>query len=66
GKGMSEETEENIFTPFFSTKENGAGLGLGTVERIVQNHKGEIKVESYLGKGTTFTLIFPVKGGGKR
>ncbi|MCJ7458761.1 MAG: ATP-binding protein, partial [candidate division Zixibacteria bacterium] len=47
GKGMSEETEENIFTPFFSTKENGAGLGLGTVERIVQNHKGEIKVESY-------------------
>ena len=66
GKGMSEETKGKIFTPFFSTKENGAGLGLGIVERIVQNHKGEIKVESYLGKGTTFTLIFPVKGGGKR
>ena len=65
GKGMSEETEEKIFTPFFSTKENGAGLGLGIVERIVQIHKGEIKVESYLGKGTTFTLIFPVKGGEK-
>jgi signal transduction histidine kinase len=65
GKGMSEETKGKIFTPFFSTKENGAGLGLGTVERIVQNHKGEIKVESYLGKGTTFTLIFPVKGGEK-
>ena len=66
GKGMSEETKGKIFTPFFSTKENGAGLGLGIVERIVQNHKGEIKVESYLGKGTTFTLIFLVKGGGKR
>lgn len=65
GKGMSDETKEKIFTPFFSTKENGAGLGLGIVERIVQNHKGEIKVESYLGKGTVFTLIFPVKGGEK-
>lgn len=65
GKGMSEDTKEKIFTPFFSTKENGAGLGLGIVERIVQNHKGEIKVESYLGKGTVFTLIFPVKGGEK-
>ncbi len=65
GKGMSEETKDKIFTPFFSTKENGAGLGLGIVERIVQNHKGEIKVESYLGKGTVFTLIFPVKRGEK-
>ncbi|HVP37139.1 MAG TPA: ATP-binding protein [Terriglobales bacterium] len=62
GKGMSEETKGKIFTPFFSTKENGAGLGLGIVERIVQNHKGEIKIESYLGKGTTFTLFFPIKG----
>ena len=66
GKGMSEETKGKIFTPFFSTKENGAGLGLGIVERIVQNHKGEIKVESYLGRGTVFTLIFPVKEGRKR
>jgi len=65
GKGMSEETKGKIFTPFFSTKENGAGLGLGIVERIVQNHKGEIRVESYLGKGTKFTLIFPVKRGEK-
>jgi len=65
GKGMSEEVKGKIFTPFFSTKENGAGLGLGIVERIVQNHKGEIKIESYLGKGTAFTLIFPVKGGEK-
>jgi two-component system sensor histidine kinase HydH len=66
GKGMSEETKGKIFTPFFSTKENGAGLGLGIVERIVQNHKGEINVESHLGKGTVFTLTFPVKEGGKR
>jgi two-component system sensor histidine kinase HydH len=65
GKGMSEETKGKIFTPFFSTKENGAGLGLGIVERIIQNHKGEIKVESYLGKGTAFTLVFPVEMGEK-
>jgi signal transduction histidine kinase len=63
GKGMSEETKNKIFTPFFSTKEGGTGLGLGIVERIVQNHKGEIKVESTLGKGTVFTLSFPVDGG---
>jgi len=62
GKGMSEETKGKIFTPFFSTKENGAGLGLGIVERIIQNHKGEIKVESYFGRGTVFTLSFPIKG----
>ncbi|MDP2960189.1 MAG: ATP-binding protein, partial [candidate division Zixibacteria bacterium] len=62
GKGMSEETKNKIFTPFFSTKEGGTGLGLGIVERIIQNHKGEIKVESKLGKGTVFTLSFPIEG----
>ncbi len=62
GKGMSEETKSKILTPFFSTKEGGTGLGLGIVERIIQNHKGEIKVESKLGKGTIFTLSFPIEG----
>jgi signal transduction histidine kinase len=62
GKGMSEETKNKILTPFFSTKEGGTGLGLGIVERIIQNHKGEIKVESTLGKGTIFTLSFPIEG----
>jgi signal transduction histidine kinase len=62
GKGMSEETKSKIFTPFFSTKEGGTGLGLGIVERIIQNHKGEIKVESTLRKGTIFTLSFPIEG----
>jgi len=62
GKGMSGETKNKIFTPFFSTKEGGTGLGLGIVERIVQNHKGEIRVESKLGKGATFTLSFPITG----
>jgi two-component system sensor histidine kinase HydH len=64
GRGMSEETKDEIFTPFFSTKEGGTGLGLGIVERIIQNHKGEIKVESTSGKGTIFTLSFPIKGQG--
>jgi two-component system sensor histidine kinase HydH len=64
GRGMSEETKNKIFTPFFSTKEGGTGLGLGIVERIIQNHKGEIKVESTSGKGTIFTLSFPVESKG--
>lgn len=61
GKGMSGETKAKIFTPFFSTKEKGTGLGLGIVEKIVQNHKGEIRVESSLGKGTVLTLSFPIE-----
>jgi PAS domain S-box-containing protein len=53
GMGMSKATLEKLFTPFFTTKEHGTGLGLSTVKKIVEAHRGDIKVESELGKGTT-------------
>jgi PAS domain S-box-containing protein len=62
GIGMSEEVKDKLFTPFFTTKEKGTGLGLSTVKKIVQAHKGEIKIDSKLGKGTTVTIFIPKSG----
>lgn len=59
GKGMDEGTMSRIFDPFYSTKAEGRGLGLADVLGIVKGHGGCIKVESQMGKGTTFTLLFP-------
>jgi two-component system sensor histidine kinase HydH len=60
GRGIPREEIENIFKPFYTTKTRGSGLGLAIVDRIVKEHKGEIAVESSLGKGTTFTIMLPV------
>lgn len=62
GKGMPEELKQHIFEPFFTTKESGQGTGLGLalVKQIVDAHRGEIKVESEEGKGTTFVILFPL------
>jgi two-component system, sporulation sensor kinase E len=62
GIGMTEEIKNKLFTPFFTTKEKGTGLGLSTVKKIVQAHKGEIEIDSQLGKGTTVTVLFPKNG----
>jgi two-component system sensor histidine kinase PilS (NtrC family) len=59
GCGMTEDTLEKIFFPFFSTKDKGTGLGLSVVDRIVQEHNGKIIVESNPEKGTRFTIILP-------
>jgi two-component system, NtrC family, sensor histidine kinase PilS len=59
GNGISEQEKEKIFEPFFTTKENGTGLGLSIVHKIIENHYGVIKVESELGKGSTFTVFLP-------
>ena len=62
GKGISKKSMDNIFQPFFSTKgsEKGTGLGLSITRMIVDKHLGSIKVDSKIGKGTTFTLRFSV------
>jgi two-component system NtrC family sensor kinase len=62
GHGISEENMEKIFDPFFTTKETGHGVGLGLAISygIVKEHNGAINVESEPGKGTTFTVSFPL------
>jgi hypothetical protein len=59
GPGMEEDIRSKIFEPFFSTKEEGIGLGLPIAQRIVEEHGGQIQVESRAGEGTTFTVILP-------
>jgi two-component system sensor histidine kinase PilS (NtrC family) len=61
GNGIALEEKEKIFEPFFTTKENGTGLGLSIVHKIVENHKGSIKVESEVGRGSTFTIYLPAE-----
>ncbi|MCK4224355.1 MAG: PAS domain S-box protein [candidate division Zixibacteria bacterium] len=60
GTGMSKATLDKLFTPFFTTKEHGTGLGLSTVKRIVEAHRGDIRVESEIGKGTTVFVSLPL------
>jgi CheY-like chemotaxis protein len=56
GIGIEKEVIEEIFTPFYTTKKDGQGLGLPTVFFIIKNHKGAITVESEVGKGTLFSI----------
>jgi PAS domain S-box-containing protein len=59
GIGMDQATQARIFDPFFTTKFTGRGLGLAATLGALQGHKGSIAVESALGKGTCFRLLFP-------
>lgn len=61
GEGIPEENIDRIFEPFFSTKSDtsGVGLGLSMVYGIIREHRGEIKVDSVPGKGTTFVVTLP-------
>lgn len=60
GPGIPQQDLENIWTPFFSTKSGGTGLGLTICHKIVQEHRGMIKVESSPGHGTKFTVLLPL------
>lgn len=59
GCGIPAEKLDKIFSPFYTTKEKGTGLGLSIVHRIVERLNGELKVESTVGKGSTFTVLLP-------
>nr|NJM01182.1 response regulator [Desulfobacula sp.] len=61
GSGMDKDTLNRVFEPYFTTKGigKGTGIGLAVVHGIVERHQGLIRVESALGKGTVFTLLFP-------
>jgi len=69
GVGMPKEVMEKLWTPLFSTKAKGMGLGLAICKRIVEAHRGNISVESIVGKGSTFIVTIPIepklKGGEK-
>ena len=62
GKGIDKQNLKKIFDPGFTTKSRGVGTGLGLsiVYQIIKDHKGDIEVESELGKGTTFRIILPI------
>jgi signal transduction histidine kinase len=59
GGGIPESWRNSIFTPFFTTKNNGTGLGLPIANRIVSNHNGKVKVRNHSGGGAEFTVLLP-------
>lgn len=60
GPGMNEETQGRLFTPYFTTKATGTGLGLAIVHRIVEEHRGSVRVESEEGAGARFIIELPL------
>lgn len=61
GTGIAREQLERIFQPFFTTKAHGIGLGLPISRRLVEDHQGQLQVESQLGFGSTFTIRLPLR-----
>jgi signal transduction histidine kinase len=66
GTGIPEEHLGRVFDPFFTTKKDGTGLGLAITYRIIENHRGIIRVTSQPGKGTTFSITLPLEGSAQR
>lgn len=68
GCGISQDHLARLFDPFFTTKApgSGTGLGLSISYGLIRDHGGDIRVESAVGKGATFTVILPLRGGGDR
>jgi signal transduction histidine kinase len=63
GSGISDENVTKIFEPYYSTKETGTGLGLAIVQKIIDVHRGSIRVDSKAGEGTKFTVTLPIADG---
>ncbi|MDR4503295.1 MAG: ATP-binding protein [Candidatus Scalindua sp.] len=61
GTGISKDCQKNLFTPFYTSKNNGTGLGLVIVYRILEGHKGEIRFSTKEDEGTTFTVCLPIE-----
>jgi len=61
GSGIDPAQRDNIFNPFFTTKPQGVGLGLAIVSKIVDEHGGNIAVESEPGKGSIFRVVLPME-----
>ncbi len=59
GSGISDDHLSKLFQPYFTGKKNGMGLGLAATHSIVKSHRGDIQVQSVLGKGTTFNVFLP-------
>ncbi|HXI51347.1 MAG TPA: ATP-binding protein, partial [Candidatus Saccharimonadales bacterium] len=59
GTGIPPEVQERLFDPFFSTKENGTGLGLPIAAKIIDQHNGLLDFDTREGHGTTFRVILP-------
>ena len=60
GRGITDETARNLFTPFYTTKPAGTGLGLAICKQVVEAHGGRITFESRVGEGTAFTVALPL------
>ena len=58
GPGLSPEARQNLFTPFFSTKEHGQGIGLTLVQEILSQHRFQYSLDSPPGGPTQFTIVF--------
>jgi signal transduction histidine kinase len=65
GSGIAPKDRESIFNPFFTTKSSGVGLGLAIVSKIIDEHGGQITVESEPGAGSVFRVFLPVRENGK-
>ena len=63
GPGIDDATLRKIFSPFYTSKSNGTGLGLASSKKLVEAHGGSIEVSSETGRGTEFVVTFPKQSG---
>jgi signal transduction histidine kinase len=61
GPGLDAEARKHLFTPYYTTKPGGTGLGLAVAQGIVTDHGGRIEVESEPGRGACFSIVLPLK-----